>query len=160
MSRDAKHRAHVRPHVLIVSDDPSLSSFLGDGLAYAGFWTSVIASGLQTLEVFRLRRFDLVIIDAQLSGFDSEELIRRLRGISDRAGSDTPRSQAPILVITRADADWPADEAVTHAVDEVLSAPLELETVAQRLHVLFERWREAYPEAPLADEAVFKESER
>ncbi len=160
MSRDAQRRAHIRPHVLIVSDDPSLSTFLGEGLTYAGFWTSVIASGLQTLEVFRLRQFDLIIIDAQLSGFDSEELIRRLRGISDRAASDTPRSHAPILVITTADAGWHAEKSSSLGVDDVLSAPLELETVAQRLHVLFDRWRETYPEAPLADEAVFTGDER
>ena len=38
-----------RPHVLIVSDDEDLSAFLG--LVYGGFWTSTVASGIQTLEV-------------------------------------------------------------------------------------------------------------
>src|SRR5918994_618083 len=37
-----------RPHVLIVSDDPELTVFLGEGLVYAGFWTSAIASAART----------------------------------------------------------------------------------------------------------------
>ncbi|MEZ4624469.1 MAG: hypothetical protein R2843_06700 [Thermomicrobiales bacterium] len=62
------NRPHQRPHVLIVSDDQGLAEFLSEGLTIAGFWTSVIASALQTLEVFRLRTFDLIIVDAALDG--------------------------------------------------------------------------------------------
>ena len=57
-----------RPHVLIVSDDPELTAFLGEGLVYAGFWTSAIASAVQALEVFRLRSFDVLVLDAALGG--------------------------------------------------------------------------------------------
>src|SRR5215204_5867380 len=57
-----------RPHILIVSDDTGLSSFLGEGLMIAGFWTSTVASALQAIEVFRLRTFDLIIVDAALDG--------------------------------------------------------------------------------------------
>jgi DNA-binding response OmpR family regulator len=55
-----------RPHVLIVSDDTGLAGFLGEGLIYAGLWTSTIASAMQVLEVFRLRTFDAMILDAAL----------------------------------------------------------------------------------------------
>ncbi len=76
--RKTAQRQFQRPHVLIVSDDPSLVEFLNEGLPLGGFWTSVIASGLQAIEVFRLRQFDLVLIDAGLTSFSAVELIRRL----------------------------------------------------------------------------------
>ncbi len=159
MSRDEKRLAHVRPHVLVVSDDPSLSEFLEEGLTIAGFWTSVIASGLQTLEVFRLRRFDLIVIDAHLSGFDSFELVRRLRGVSDRVSSSGPRSDAPITLIAENDAALSQSGATDIGADAVLYAPLELESLAQHLHGLFERWRRNHPDAPLADETLVRMSD-
>ena len=55
-----------RPHLAIVTDDLSLSHFLTEGLLYDGFWTSAIGSGLQFLEVLRLRTFDAVLLDAGL----------------------------------------------------------------------------------------------
>ena len=160
MGREERRRAQIRPHVLIVSDDPSLVEFLDEGLTLAGFWTSVIASGLQTLEVFRLRRFDLVLIDAQLSGFDSLELVRRLRGTSDRASGDGPRSDAPIILVYDTESDPVKINADLPDVDLKLHAPLELEDVAQQLHRLFSLWRDAHPDTPLADDALLTPAPR
>src|SRR5215204_4868240 len=87
-----------RPHVLIVSDDPELTAFLGEGLVYAGFWTSTIASAVQALEVFRLRSFDVMVLDADLGGIGALELVLRLRGRSDRTTA-SERTDIPILVI-------------------------------------------------------------
>jgi len=89
-------KANERPHLLIVTDDRDLADFLGEGLVHAGFWTSVIASAIQTLEVFRLRTFDLAIVDASLSGLGAIELVRRLRSTDDTAAT---RTDIPIMLI-------------------------------------------------------------
>ena len=75
--REDERKTYERPHVLIVTDDPSLIEFLGEGLVMGGFWTSVISHGLQVLEVFRLRTFDLIVVDRDLGTFDAIELIER-----------------------------------------------------------------------------------
>jgi DNA-binding response OmpR family regulator len=89
-----------RPHLAIVSDDLSLSHFLTEGLVYEGFWTSAIGSGLQFLEVLRLRSFDAVILDAGLGDIAVDEVLRRMRGMSDRVAADAPRSSMPAMVVT------------------------------------------------------------
>src|SRR5690606_15916641 len=81
-----------RPHLAIVTDDLSLSHFLTEGLLYEGFWTSAIGSGLQFLEVLRLRSFDAVLLDAGIGDISAEEVIRRMRGTSDRVDAGSPRS--------------------------------------------------------------------
>jgi DNA-binding response OmpR family regulator len=145
--------ALVRPHVLIVSDDRELSEFLGEGLVYAGFWTSVIASAMQALEVFRLRSFDILVLDAALGGIGATELLRRLRGRSDRAAA-TERTDIPILVIAAsADEAGPAITAEAGA-DGVVVAPIELDVLARRLRTMVTAWREAHPDRPWADEAA------
>jgi CheY-like chemotaxis protein len=143
----AQRQQYQRPHVLIVSDDPELTSFLHEGLPLAGFWTSVIASGLQVMEVFRLRQFDLVVIDAGLTNFDWAELVRRLQGRSHRAVDQDRRTDAPIVIM--ADRELAFDPTMDIAL--VAVAPVELEEFAVQLHGIFAAWQEANPYRELAD---------
>lgn len=145
--REAARQQYQRPHVLIISDDLSLTDFLGEGLPLAGFWTSIIASGLQALEVFRLRQFDLIVVDAALSNFDAGELIRRLRGVSSRVRANDVRTDAPIVVIS----DTGEAAADPGLVDETANAPIELDAFAIRLHALFAEWQAVHPGRELAD---------
>jgi DNA-binding response OmpR family regulator len=141
-----------RPHVLIVSDDRELQEFLVEGLLFAGFWTSVIASAIQTLEVFRLRSFDLVLVDAALAGLGGVELVGRLR---DRAADrGMPRTDVPILLIAGAAGEVTAEEATTAGADGVLVAPLNLDDLAPALHGVVAAWRAAHPGRPWADAAA------
>ena len=150
-STPASPGATARPHVLIVSDDPDLSDFLAQGLLYAGFWTSVVASGIQTLEVFRWRGFDLVLVDSALRGLSALELIRRLRGRADRAPGDAARTDVPILLVADTGTEIEPRRLVDVSIDDVLRAPLDLEVLAPRLHRLVQAWRIAHPDRPMAD---------
>ena len=140
-----------RPHVLIVSDDPELTGFLGEGLVYAGFWTSTIASAVQALEVFRLRSFDVMVLDATLGGIGAIELLRRLRGRSDRAQT-AERTDIPILIIAASHYELDPVLAEQVGADGVILAPIELEQLAADLGLAVTRWRALHPERKWADE--------
>ena len=142
-----------RPHVLIVSDDPELTPFLGEGLVYAGFWTSTIASAVQALEVFRLRSFDVMVLDAALGGIGALELLRRLRGRSDRAVA-AERTDIPILVIAASSGELDSELAERAGADQVIIAPIELEQLAAELAREVAAWRASHPGRQWADEAV------
>lgn len=105
------HSALHRPHVLVVTDDEGLRDFLAEGLVIGGFWVSIVASALQTLEVFRLRTFDLAIVDLQLGGMSAFELVRRLRFSAPDERENTQRTDIPILGITSHHDDLIANEA-------------------------------------------------
>jgi DNA-binding response OmpR family regulator len=142
-----------RPHVLIVSDDPELSAFLGEGLVYAGFWTSSIASAVQALEVFRLRSFDVMLLDATLGGIGALELLRRLRGRSDRA-TTAERTDIPILVVAASSDELDHSMAKRAGADGVISAPIELEQLAIQLGRAVSTWRASHPDRKWADDAA------
>lgn len=146
--------ASERPHILIVSDDPEPREFLTEGLMYGGFWTSAIASAIQTLEVFRLRTFDLVLVDAALAGLGALELVRRLRGRPDGAGADAPRTDVPIYLVAGGPGEVDPDAARAAGADGVISVPLELEELVPRLHAIVAAWRAAHPDRPWADAAA------
>ena len=150
----------IRPHVLIVSADPDLAGFLTEGLTVGGLWTSVVASPFQALEVFRLRTFDAVLLDAAIGGFGAMELLRRLRGTSDRATTGQPRTDVPVFVVAgSADEIGPADASEAGA-DGLFVAPLELEDMALELFAGIHAWREANPDRPWADEASLSAGNR
>lgn len=140
-----------RPHVLIISDDPSLATFLNEGLPLGGFWTTVIASGLQALEVFRLRQFDIIALDYELRSFDSLELVKRLRGLSSRAEVGTARTTAPIVMISEGDIPIDSETMTELGISRALSAPLDLDDLAPDLHKVYEDWREDHPSVLLSD---------
>jgi DNA-binding response OmpR family regulator len=138
-----------RPHALIVSDDLDLSQFLQTGLTTAGFWTSVVASALQTLELFRLRTFDIAIIDALLEGFGAEELVRRLR-TQDR--SVAARTDIPIVLVAGSVEEVTPDAARAMGADDIRYPPIEIEDLALDLFAIVRAWRDQHPNRPWADD--------
>ena len=118
------------PHVAIVSDDLSLSHFLVEGLPYEGFWTSAIGSGLQFLEVLRLRSFDAVLLDAGLGDIPATEVIRRMRGTSDRVEEPTPRSEMAAIVVAGYVGEIDRSGVLAAGGQELLEPPFEITEVA------------------------------
>ena len=93
-----KESALQMPEILVISGDIGLSHFLTEGLLLEGFWTSSVAGGFQALEVFRLRQFDLVLLDATIGDIGPAELVRRLRsapiGVRRRSNIPAPLPQS------------------------------------------------------------------
>jgi CheY-like chemotaxis protein len=136
---------------LIIGDDEDLSGFLSEGLTLGGFWTSVIASGIQALEVFRLRTFDLVLIDAALKGLGPTELTRRLRRPNLE---NAPRTDIPLFVIAGSLDEIDPQDAADAGADGVLLPPIELEELIPMLFHIVYAWRSKHPGRPWADEAA------
>lgn len=154
MSTDQRS-ATARPHILILGDDQDLTTFLSEGLTIGGFWTSVIASGIQALEVFRLRTFDLVLIDVTLKGMGALEVIRRLRL---PGAEDAPRTDIPILAIAADLEEADPEEVSAAGADGLLIPPIELEELIPALFRIVDDWRRAHPDRPWADQLAQQRS--
>jgi DNA-binding response OmpR family regulator len=140
-----------RPHLLVLSDDRDLSSFLSEGLILGGFWVSIIASGIQAIEVFRLRGFDLVIVDATLRGMDALEVVRRLR----LPTPDRPLGvDVPILIVAANANEMDAKAAALAGANRTLYPPIVLEELIPELFRAVLTWRQNHPGRPWADEAA------
>ena len=79
------------PQILIVEDDPLVSSFLEKGLRAGGYSTHVVADGEVAVETARSHPFELMILDMALPGREGFEVLRELRGLGRRV---------PVLVLT------------------------------------------------------------
>ena len=77
--------------ILVVEDDPDISSLVKLHLSDAGYGIALEANGRTGLDLALAEGFDLVILDIMLPGIDGLEICRRLR-------SEKP--ELPILMLT------------------------------------------------------------
>src|SRR5262249_35242347 len=73
----------VIPHILIVEDDKKIAATIKLYLEREGYGTALAYDGCAALELYRAKRFDLIILDLMLPGVDGFELCRALRWESD-----------------------------------------------------------------------------
>jgi DNA-binding response OmpR family regulator len=119
--------------ILVIDDDPGVTSVLKRGLAYEGFAVDTAASGAEGLALARERAPDLVILDIMMPGLDGLEVLRRLRAAD---------AQLPVLLLTAKDA--PADEVLglETGADDYVVKPFTFEVLLARVRTALRR-REA-----------------
>jgi DNA-binding response OmpR family regulator len=116
--------------ILVIDDDPAVTSMLKRGLSYEGFAVDVASSGEGGLASARECPPGLVILDVMMPGIDGLEVLRRLR---------TAGETVPILMLTAKDA--PQDEilGLQSGADDYVVKPFAFEVLLARIHVLLRR---------------------
>ncbi|MFI5227504.1 MAG: response regulator [Gemmatimonadales bacterium] len=123
--------------VLLVEDDPELSSVLERGLAEHGFVVAretSVADG-QTRAV--LGAFDVIVLDVMLPGGDGFTLCRTLR---------TRGVGTPVLMLTARDTVDDRVRGLDAGADDYLTKPFAFRELVARLHALTRRPPNQLPE--------------
>jgi len=81
-----------RGTVLVVDDEPTIVEVVARYLARAGYDTCEAFDGPGALQVARMRRPSLVVLDVMLPGFDGIEVMRRLH--------EQPGEPVPVILLT------------------------------------------------------------
>lgn len=126
-------RQEGAPHVqrvLVIDDDPAVTSLLKRGLSYERFDVETASDGEEGLRLARERYPDLVILDVMMPGMDGLEVLRRLR-----AGD----SQLPVLMLTARDTS--ADEilGLQHGADDYVTKPFTFDVLLAHVRSLLRR---------------------
>ena len=125
------------PEILIVTADIGLTRFLSEGLLPEGFWPSAVRSGLQALEVFRLRTFDAVIVDASLSDLPVDAFVERLRQSYDVSGAEVRQTQnVRLLIVAGIPQELEPYDMAGIRPDAIFVAPFELSDLVDELRRL------------------------
>lgn len=119
--------------ILVIDDDPAVTSVLKRGLSYEGYGVDTAAAGQEGLTVARERYPDLVILDLMLPGLDGLEVLRRLRAAD---------AQLPVLLLTARDAPTDQVQGLEGGADDYVVKPFSFEVLLARVRALLRR-REA-----------------
>ena len=125
------------PRILVIDDDPTVTSVLKRGLAYEGYQVDVAATGAQGLTIARDHAPDLVILDVMLPGLDGFQVLSRLRA-ADAA--------LPVMMLTAR--DGPADQVrgLDGGADDYVVKPFTLDVLSARVKALLRRREKDAPE--------------
>jgi two-component system response regulator MprA len=119
--------------ILVIEDEPKISSLIKRGLIYEGHEVDVADNGERGLEIARESPPDLVILDLMLPGIDGFEVCRRLRTAGD----------VSILMLTARDNVSDKVRGLDSGADDYLTKPFAFNELNARVRALLRRRRPA-----------------
>lgn len=117
------------PDVLVIDDDPKITSLLRRALRAEGYDVRTAQDGAEGLARARERQPDLVVLDWLMPGMDGLEVCRRLREQSD----------VPILMLTARDETADRVRGLDSGADDYLVKPFALDELLARVRALLRR---------------------
>jgi two-component system response regulator PfeR len=71
-----------RPRILVVDDDPAITTTFESILGGEGYEVAAVTDGAQAIELARRRPFDVVLLDLVMPGLDGLTALREIRRIA------------------------------------------------------------------------------
>jgi two-component system KDP operon response regulator KdpE len=115
--------------ILVVDDEPQLCRALRSTLSALGFVVADAASGEAALERVREEKFDLILLDINLPGFNGLETCRAIRA----------RSDVSILMLTVRDRSEDKIEALDAGADGYVTKPFDVNELLARIRAALRR---------------------
>lgn len=115
--------------ILMIEDDESLSSMLGDYLAPFGITIDARANATQGLEALAQGNYDALILDVMLPDADGFDLCRRVRSESD----------IPVLMLTARGDETDRIVGLELGADDYLPKPFNPRELLARLRAILRR---------------------
>ena len=117
------------PKILIVDDDPGISTSLGLYLKASGFDVAACLRGDQAAEAFRREKPDLAVVDINLPGKDGFAVVREIREQSD----------VPVLMLSARDAERDKLAGLELGADDYVEKPFSPREVVARIKSILRR---------------------
>lgn len=116
--------------VLLVEDDCEMSEVLLHTLRNRGFTVQAANDGRSALDLLRVNKYDVIVLDWMMPGLSGVDVCRSLRSAGDRT---------PILMLTARTSDDDTANGLDAGADDYLTKPFENKVLAARLRALLRR---------------------
>ncbi|MED4464460.1 response regulator transcription factor [Metabacillus fastidiosus] len=129
--------------ILVVEDEEKILRLLELELEYEGYEVGKAADGIEALEAYRARKWDLILLDVMLPGLSGIELLRRIRG-KDGA--------TPVILLTAKDSVEDKVSGLDLGANDYVTKPFQMEELLARIRAVL---RTAAPSANPAEEWLY-----
>ncbi len=143
INHDSSSVDTVLAKVLLVEDDREMSEVLLHTLTSRGFTVQAAHDGRAALDLLRVNKYDVIVLDWMMPGLSGVDVCRSLRAAGDRT---------PILMLTARTSDDDTADGLDAGADDYLTKPFENRVLAARLRALLRR-------PPLCSEPVLRAGE-
>ena len=132
----------MKPHVLIVEDDPPITEMLRYNLESAGFRASVAADGAHGLRLMGDDKPDLVVLDWMLPKLSGLEVCRTMRRTAGLTG-------LPVIMLTAKGEEDDRVRGLNAGADDYVVKPFSPNELIARIHAVLRRAGAVAGGAPL-----------
>ncbi len=119
-----------KAEILYVEDDLFLSYVTKDNLELKGYSITFCKDGLEALEAFNQKSFDLCILDVMLPKMDGFELAKKIRETNE---------QIPILFLSAKSLKEDRIQGFSIGGDDYITKPFSIEELALKIEVFLKR---------------------
>ncbi len=115
--------------ILVVEDEVKIARFVELELNYEGYEVSVTHDGREGMKMFGEKKYDLILLDLMLPGFNGLEICRRIRKESD----------VPIIMLTAKGEVMDKVTGLDSGADDYITKPFAIEELLARMRVALKR---------------------
>lgn len=112
--------------ILIIEDEPRISTFIAKGLKSAGFSSTSTTSGIEGAALAVHGEFDLVILDVGLPDIDGFEVLERVRGQG---------VAVPVIMLTARSSVTDTVAGLEGGADDYMAKPFRFEELLARIRL-------------------------
>ncbi len=125
-----KEVRHIKGRIMVVDDEEKLNRLITYNLEKEGFATTSVLDGDNVMNLVRLQRPDLIILDLMLPGRDGLELCREMR----KANIKTP-----IIMLTARDDEIDKVLGLELGADDYVTKPFSVRELIARVKAILRR---------------------
>lgn len=115
-----------KPTILIIEDEEKIARLLELELTYEGYEVEKTLDGIDGLNAFRSKSWDLVLLDVMLPGLSGIEVLRRIR---------TSGSETPVILLTAKDSIEDKVSGLDLGANDYVTKPFQIEELFARIRV-------------------------
>jgi DNA-binding response OmpR family regulator len=116
--------------ILLAEDDSNLGILLKNYLTAKNYYTSLYINGIQALDAFRNKSFDICILDIMMPEMDGLKLAREIRAISP---------DIPVIFLTARNQQEDILEGFRSGADDYITKPFSMEELILRIEAIIRR---------------------
>ena len=120
----------MKPHILYVEDDESLSFVTKDNLELQGYQITYCSNGEKAMEAIREQSFDLCVLDVMLPGVDGFTIAEEIR----KSNADVP-----IIFLTAKSLKEDKIHGLRIGADDYITKPFSIEELILKIEIFLKR---------------------
>lgn len=110
--------------ILVVEDEEKIARLLELELKYEGYLVTKACDGLEALEAYRSRDWDLILLDVMLPGISGIELLRRIRAND---------CNTPVILLTAKNSVEDKVSGLDLGANDYITKPFQIEELLARI---------------------------
>jgi CheY-like chemotaxis protein len=118
--------------ILLCEDHPDTQEVMKDMMEILECSLDIANDGLEAIEKWKTKKYDLIIMDIQMPRMDGYQASRKIRELEQSTSNYTP-----ILALTASALAYDRDKCLDAGMDSYLSKPITFDILESKLKELF-----------------------